>query len=392
MNNASPLALCLIVKNESEYLEKCIQSSKNVVSQIIIVDTGSTDETINIAKKHTLDVYLHPFDNDFSKARNFALSFVKTPWVLFLDADESFEPADADRLLETVKQAPNHIAGYQLTRYNFFGTGGWYTSKNLKVFRNHPEIRYEGTVSESVTQSIKKSGQTIADAPVLLNHFGHCRNVKQRETKAHFYFKLMREEIEKQPSNSRLMGYMGMILRTLGRFEEALKIASEAVLISPDSPHSHYCKAQVLRSMGKDEDALHHYESAVALNPQDPTAWNMIGLMHLSLKRYEEAEKAFCKTYDLNNLLIHAHVNLGLLYQAQGNDRLALEHFEKVAKRNRGFLHEDFITRIECDPYREFYYETLFKFCGLGYHIAYCREKINRSKDVFQHGYFYAPT
>jgi glycosyltransferase involved in cell wall biosynthesis len=390
MNNSSPLSLCLIVKNESKYLEKCVLSAKDIVSQVIIVDTGSTDNTPEIAKSLTSEYYQIPFSNDFSKARNYALQFVKTPWVLFLDADERFEEIDRDNLLECVQNAPSQVQGYQLTRYNFFGTGGWYTSKNLKVFRNCEEIKYEGTVSESVTQSICRNGGQIVDANVLLNHYGHCRDVVSRDKKAHFYLKLMQDEVALQPSNSRLMGYIAMILRTLGRFDEAIQVANKGLELTPDSPHSHYCKAQVLRSVGKDSDALVHYTKAVELNPNDPTALNMVGLMNMSLGFYDKAEEAFLKTYELNPLLIHVHVNLGLLCQAKGNLEGALEYFERVAERNKDFLHDDFLRRLECDPYREFYYETIFKYCGLGYHIAYCRERLKNNHSVYYHGYEYA--
>ncbi len=390
MDNSSPLCLCLIVKNEAKYLKKCVDSVNDIVSQVVIIDTGSTDDTLEIAQLLTPDCYQINFQNDFSQARNYALQYVKTPWVLFLDADESFEPQDANNLLDYIKQVPSSVWGCQLTRYNFFGTGGWYTSKNLKVFRNSPEIKYEGTVSESATQSIKRNGGEIVDAPVLLNHYGHCRSIENRNIKAHYYFHLMHAEIEKQPNNSRLMGYMGMILRTLGRFEEALEMAKKGVSLTPDSAHSHYCLAQVLRSTGSVEEALYHYKKSAECNPNDPMILNLIGLMNMSLKQYDEAEEAFLKAYHLNPLFIHIYVNLGLLYQLKGNIAVALQYFEKVVERNKGFLHEDFASRLECDPYREFYYETIFKYCGLGYHIAYCKEKLNNSQAVYYHGYEYA--
>ena len=142
------MTLCLIVKNESKYLAKCVSSAADIVSKTVIIDTGSKDDTPAIARSLADEFHSVPFENDFSKARNYALQFVKTPWVLYLDADESFETLDAENLLQCVSEAPENVWGYQLTRYNFFGTGGWYTSKNLKVFRNSPQIFYEGIVSE----------------------------------------------------------------------------------------------------------------------------------------------------------------------------------------------------------------------------------------------------
>lgn len=383
----SLLTLCLIVKNEAKYLKKCVQSVQDIVSNVIIVDTGSTDETPAIARSLANEFYEFPFQDDFSAARNFALQHVKTPWVLFLDADESFETQDANALLPCIKEASSDVWGYQLTRYNFFGTGGWYTSKNLKIFRNQPQIYYEGAVSESVSSSIKRHGGTIVDAPFLLNHYGHCRSIENRNQKAHFYLNLMIDEIKKDPQNSRLMGYCGMILRTLGRFEEGLKIAREGLAITPDSAHSHYCLAQVLRSIGKNQEALTHYQEATTLSPSNPTYSNMVGVLEMTLKKYEEAKRTFLAISEENPLLIHVDVNLGLLHQLMNLDAEAVHYFEKVAARNRGFLHEDMESRLECDPFREFYYETLFKYSGLGYHLAYCKEKIKNERSVFYHGY-----
>lgn len=367
------------MKNESRYLQKCIESTLPVVSEVIIVDTGSTDETLKIASKYTSKVYSYPFDQNFSNARNEALKYVKTPWVLFLDADECLELCDAQELLKTALQSPSDILGYKLTRYNFFGTGGWYTSKNLKLFRNQPNIFYEGSVSESVTNSIQRAGGRIVDAPVLLNHFGHCRSIEDRNRKAHFYLNLMLKEISESPQNSRLMGYAGMILRTLGRFDEALEIVEKAVAISPQSAHAHYCKAQVLRSVGKFQEALKSYLRAAEIDKEDPSTWNMVGVLQMSLENYSLAREAFEKTLVLNPLLIHVKVNLGLLAQAEGNFKEACRYFEAVRERNPGFLHEEFTSRFECDPYREFYYETIFKYAGLRYHLASCKDQLEHA-------------
>jgi tetratricopeptide (TPR) repeat protein len=364
------------MKNEGRYLRKCIESVLPVVSSIVIVDTGSTDDSIKIASDYTSQVYSFPFNHHFSNARNEALKYVNTPWTLFLDADESFELQDAQTLLQTALDAPSDIWGYRITRYNFFGTGGWYTSKNLKLFRNQPNIFYEGAVSESVTDSIHRGKGRIVDAPVLLNHFGHYRSIEDRNKKAHFYLDLMLKEIASSPHNSRLMGYAGMILRTLGRFNEALEMVGRAVLISPQSAHAHYSKAQVLRSLGNFQGALQSYLQAALIDKEDAMTWNMVGVVEMSLGHYLLAKQAFEKTLLLNPLLIHVHINLGLLAQAEENWEEASRHFEIVVQRNRGFLEEDFTSRFECDPFREFYFETIFKYAGLKYHLAVCKESL----------------
>ncbi|MFT4553398.1 MAG: glycosyltransferase involved in cell wall biosynthesis [Chlamydiales bacterium] len=375
MNSQSPLTLCLIVKNESRFLEKCVRSVDSIVSKIVIVDTGSTDDTLEIARSLTPDVMEVPFKNNFSEARNYALQFVDTPWVLYLDADECFEKKEAEALLQVAQSSPSNISGYRVWRYNFFGNGGWYTSKNLKLFRNDPTIRYEGLVAESVKNSITRYGGEILDAPVVLNHFGHCRSADDRDKKAEYYLRLMKEEVKQDPKNHRILGYIGLIQRTLGKFDEALEAVEKSVSLGSDSSHSYYCQAQVLRSVGKDEEALEAYKKSLEMNPEDPLMWNMIGVMQLSLQLFSEAKASFDKALEIEPILDHVRVNLGLLAQAQEDFVTAKDIFEGVARRNPGFLHEEFFARCERDPFRDFYYESILRYAGLGYHLAYAQSK-----------------
>src|SRR5574343_299448 len=82
------LSACLMVKNEEENLPRCLNSIKDVVDEIIIVDTGSTDSTIEIAKEYTDKIYIHPWENNFSKHRNQSISYATGDWILIIDADE----------------------------------------------------------------------------------------------------------------------------------------------------------------------------------------------------------------------------------------------------------------------------------------------------------------
>ena len=86
--NIPKLSLCMIVKNEEKLLPGCLESAKDFVDEIIIVDTGSTDKTIEIAKQYNAKIYEHPWENNFSKHRNQSISYATSDWILYLDADE----------------------------------------------------------------------------------------------------------------------------------------------------------------------------------------------------------------------------------------------------------------------------------------------------------------
>ena len=103
------ISLCMIVRNEEESLERCLESTRNVADEIIIVDTGSTDGTIDIAKRYTQKVYEFPWIDDFAAARNFAFSKATRQYCMWLDADDILEPSDREALLRLKALLPADV-------------------------------------------------------------------------------------------------------------------------------------------------------------------------------------------------------------------------------------------------------------------------------------------
>ena len=97
------LSLCMIVKDEGKFLEGCLESVKNFVDEIVIVDTGSTDNTIQIAEKFGAKVVKHNWDNSFSEARNVSLKHATKDWILVLDADERISEKDLAKIKELIR-------------------------------------------------------------------------------------------------------------------------------------------------------------------------------------------------------------------------------------------------------------------------------------------------
>lgn len=371
--NRLDITLCLIVKNEQKYIESCINSCAKVCKDIIVVDTGSTDKTIEITRKYTQKIKSHPFNGDFSAARNAALEGVETEWVLFLDADERFENSEVEKLEQLLPDLDRNIWGLRVLRYNLFSTGGWYSGRAPKIFRNLPSIRYRDLVGETVLGAITDAGGLVTNIPVILNHFGYCRPAWQRIEKARKYRELMEREIQKNPKNAKMYAFVALLLRSRGDFQEAWEHIQRALHMEPESARIQTSFGHVLRSMGKYQEAVEAYKRAIQLNSSDSTAWNMLGVMYLSLLKFDEAKEAFYKTESIDPFLAHVLINQGLLEQAQGNYESAVHLFQEAAKRNPAFLHNEWGGYIEYDLFRELYYETIAKYAGLGYHLAYCQ-------------------
>ena len=124
----STLSLCMIVKNEEKHLVRCLRSVRDVVDEMIIVDTGSTDKTIDIAKVFGAKVFDFPWTGDFSAARNHSLAQATGDWILVLDADEVISARDFDELKALIrKRTPSPVAYSIVTRnyMNNMSVIGW---------------------------------------------------------------------------------------------------------------------------------------------------------------------------------------------------------------------------------------------------------------------------
>ena len=184
MKNKGTLSLCMIVKNEEKHLARCLLSAGPAVDEMIIVDTGSTDRTKDIARAYGAKVFDLPWTNDFSEARNCSLSGAAGDWILVLDADEVISPLDYAGFERIVKNRPSKPVAYTMITRNYTyevtakgwtandrkylneeaGTG-WFPSAKVRLFVNDKRIRFQNPVHEFVEASLEKAGIEIKMAP-----------------------------------------------------------------------------------------------------------------------------------------------------------------------------------------------------------------------------------
>lgn len=366
------ISLCLIVKDEMAFLNGCLDSVQDLVCETVIVDTGSTDGTRELARSRA-DVYTEiDFAGDFSAARNIALDRASGSWVLFLDADERIPVDQHEPLRRFLADAGPEVLAGRLLRYNFFATGGFYTGRELKVFRRQPEIRYRRRINESVSGSIDDLGGQTSPAPVVMNHFGHGRPVAARDAKARRYLALMGEQLRERGPDPVLLAYRGLIERTLGNFGAALDQTAEALRINPGLATAWLFRGHVLRSVGDSAAALESYERGLRLTPGNAALQNMVGVTLLEMGRTGPAAAAFVTARELDPQLLHTDINLGLTAQAEGRWDEAVQLFLRAGEANEAFWDDAWVGRVERDPYRAFYNETVLGYAGLGYHAGYC--------------------
>lgn len=183
---ALKITACYIVKNEVENLAKSIKSLKNQVNEIVVVDTGSTDDTIAVARKLGAKVYSFPWQDDFSKARNFALSKAKGDWLILLDADEYFTAKTAGNIRQVIRQA-QQVDGLlvQLVNYDVDKAEVQNYFNALRIVRKQIGLHYEGLIHEELKLSDDNSMKlTQVPANILeIYHTGYATSVSQQKIK-----------------------------------------------------------------------------------------------------------------------------------------------------------------------------------------------------------------
>ncbi|MGL4914181.1 MAG: glycosyltransferase [Romboutsia sp.] len=179
----STISLCMIVKNEEKNLRRCLESTKNLVDEIIIVDTGSTDKTIEIAKEYNAKIYYHEWTNNFSDARNASLEKATKNWILFLDADEEITSEEGQKL-KNILENNSHLEAFHLRLVNIISNSDIGDAIVLRAFKNKPEYRFEGKMHEQIVGSIERSGGPIGATDVKILHYGYdpqFANIKEKQ-------------------------------------------------------------------------------------------------------------------------------------------------------------------------------------------------------------------
>ncbi len=259
MNNL--ISLCMIVKNEEAFLERCLQSVHLFVDEIIIVDTGSNDRTKEIARTFTDKIYDFEWINDFSAARNEALKHATGQWILVMDADEYMEENEIRGLRERLgKEQPKSNVIYELTICNFQGTGNniWVTEAQVvRVFANGVGISYQRPVHEQPTPSKDATSQVLR-LPYSILH----------------------------------SGYLNEIIEAKGKHERNLSIFEEMKAKSNLSPYDHCMIGNQLTMMRREEEALHHLRIALKLGNKK-AAWykhNLFSILEIHFRRRQHLE------------------------------------------------------------------------------------------------------
>jgi tetratricopeptide (TPR) repeat protein len=301
------VTLCTIVKNEKNHLARCLKSAKPIVDEIIVVDTGSTDETKDIARVFGARVYDFKWTDDFSKARNFALSKASGDWILVLDADEVISNKDQGAFRQVLEESKDWPAAYRLQTRNYSYQAntvgfrqnkgeyseeqgiGWFPSDKVRMFTNDPRIRFEYQVHELVEPSLKRLKITIRDCPLAVHHYGTLSDIRTLE-KTKNYRQLGRKKLRTKIKDASALKELAVQSAQIGNHAEALDIWRRFVKLQPRSAEAHLNMGAAYCNLAKYEEAVSFSEIALRLEPSLKEAAFNIAFSMLLMERAGEAK------------------------------------------------------------------------------------------------------
>jgi len=237
-NRKPRLSVCMIVKNEERFLGQCLASVKDIADELIVIDTGSTDRTVEIAREHGAHVGHFKWCNDFAAARNASIAPATGDWILFLDADEELSQAEKQHLPGLLNS--NNVA---LIRLPLINTHQGQTSQSIipRLFRNIPTVQFQGCVHEGVYTSILKISNEwqmeISVGTLLILHHGYTPEVINERNKVQRNYELLLKALEERPNEAYFYMQLGLELRRLERLDESFEAYAKALKLAETQPN-----------------------------------------------------------------------------------------------------------------------------------------------------------
>ncbi len=356
------ISLAMIVKNEASRLRHCLGSVRDLADELIVVDTGSSDGTPDLARELGAQVHAFPWNGSFADARNESLRHCTQPWILVLDADEAVDALDHDRLRAAVQGAPT---AYELRLRNYCEDGNYairdevavanhapYTEGRehpyyvdawgLRLFPNLPGLAFTGEIHELLHPFFRAQGIAIRPLEAVIHHYGKLNRALEAE-KAKAYFALCLQALEANPNDPQALYNVVQQALQAQAWEVAVTHAERfRAQQSGESPLILYAGGFALLQLQRPAEALPWFERLLRQLPK-----HTLGLLHqasclTALGRVEDARRSLKDAITLQPTLSQAYLNLAELEHRCGQTDIAqaiLQLGFQTCAKDRLFLH-----------------------------------------------------
>ncbi len=360
------ISACMIVKNEEELLPRCLKSICDVVDEIILVDTGSEDKTIEIAEQFGCKIYHYPWQGDFSSARNESMKYATKDWILIIDADEELPAEEVPQIRVITNQQEFDVISISVINKSLETDNVTSFLPSIRLIKRNLGLQYYGIVHNrlDIPDTI-----TPLRSEVKLYHYGYDISRDKLDKKLERTRKLLKNQLKDNPDDVYANFNMAQLLRGYENSaspEISNQIVEHAgrVLNNPDSKLPMYFshrmmafhqKAIGLCALQRFDEAEECCNEAILGKPDYLDPILTLGDIYNYLQKFDEARKQYNKylelqkTYEagaeVDNIILHnlearhkAWFGIGLIEEKLGDNEKAIFAYEKVLKHKEPYL------------------------------------------------------
>jgi tetratricopeptide (TPR) repeat protein len=284
----------MIVKDEASNLPTALWSVKRIADEVVVVDTGSTDETRELAASLGARVLRHTWGDDFAAARNISIGAAEGDWILYLDADETVPPESEPKILQAI--AGKADAYFVRIESGVDSSAGkLFVSFYPRLFRNLKGLKFEGRVHEQIYPSLEKLGARVKVSDIVIKHSGYTRTTEEMAAKARRNATMLERELAEHPGDALAMFHLGEARSMLGEHESAVTCYEDALRASRLPK---VVTAVILQNLGGSLVKLKRYDEAAARlakalggDPSLVTAHLVMASALFGMHQFDKAER-----------------------------------------------------------------------------------------------------
>ena len=332
----SRVSLCMIAKNEAANLPACLGSVAGLVDEIVVVDTGSTDNTREVAARLGARVFDFAWVDDFAAARNESLRRATGAWIFWLDGDEWLDEPNQQRFRELRDNLKEENAAYVMTQQSVSdpATGETSVFTQVRLFRNHPSLRWRYRVHEQILPALEEAGARIAWTDVVIQHAGYEEPVLYRR-KQERNLRLLKLQDAERPDDPLTLFNLGLTYHVLGQAADATAYWRRSLERAPPTlslvRKLYALLAKGHLKAGQRQEALAMCRTGLTSYPDDTEllsleagilaeAGDLAGAEARLLRLLESTPQYFAASLDVGLRGYKSRHNLARIYRAQGRN------------------------------------------------------------------------
>lgn len=338
----APISICVIMKNEEKHIDNFLSSIQKAFGdypyEIVLVDTGSTDNTVFLARKYTDKIYNFTWIDDFSAARNYSLTCASYDWILVLDCDEYITSLDIDSFELMIQTRPHDVGVIHRKNYYKLNETSSISTDQVERFFNRHEFHYEYIIHEQV-RSLNGIKYKRVALPLNIDHFGYNTSSEELTNKAQRNITLLEKMLEESPDNPYLYFQMGQAYNLLKDPEKTCYYYGKGLEYEVE-PELEYVQMMVVGYGYALLDLQKYSEALLFCNIYDDFASSadfvcLMGLIYLRNGMIEEALEEFLKATEFETARTEGansfipYFNIGCINEVLGETQTAKTLYEK---------------------------------------------------------------